>query len=224
MGMESWPPEQKPRERLLALGAQALSDAELIALILHTGMRGKTAVELARDVLEHAGGLARLLECHPDRLQQVPGLGPAKAAQLAAVTSIVQRALFERMRRSDHLCSPASVRDYLRLNLGGRQREVFVVLYLDAQNRVIALEELFSGTLTQTSVFPREVVRYALLHNAAAVIFAHNHPSGIAEPSRADELLTQTLRHALALVDVKVLDHFIVGGDSALSFAERGLL
>ncbi|MCC7546235.1 MAG: DNA repair protein RadC [Burkholderiales bacterium] len=224
MRISSWPQEQKPRERLLALGAQALSDAELIALILHTGMRGKSAVELAQEVLAHAGGLARLLECDPGRLQEVPGLGPAKAAQLVAVTSIVQRALSERMRNRDHLCSPAAVRDYLRLNLAGRAREVFVVLYLDAQNRVIAFEELFAGTLTQTSVFPREVVRYALLHNAAAAIFAHNHPSGIAEPSRADELLTSTLRQALALVDVKVLDHFIVGSDSALSFAERGLL
>lgn len=224
MGISSWPQDHKPRERLLALGAQALSDAELIALILHTGMRGKTAVELAREVLDHAGGLARLLECDPGRLQEVPGLGPAKAAQLVAVTSIVQRALGERMRSRDNLCSPAAVRDYLRLSLGGREREVFVVLYLDAQNRVIAFEELFAGTLTQTSVFPREVVRHALLHNAAAAIFAHNHPSGVAEPSRADELLTQTLRQALALVDVKVLDHFIVGGDSALSFAERGLL
>jgi len=224
MGIESWPLEHKPRERLLALGAQALSDAELIALILHTGVRGKSAIDLAHDVLTHAGGLARLLDCDPAHLQQVPGLGPAKAAQLVAVTCIVQRALCERMSSRDHLSSPGAVRDYLRLSLAGRDREVFMVLYLDAQNRVIATEELFSGTLTQTSVFPREVVRHALLHNAAAAIFAHNHPSGIAEPSRADELLTQTLRQALALVDVKVLDHFIVGGEGALSFAERGLL
>jgi len=224
MGIESWPLENKPRERLLALGAQSLSDAELIALILHTGIRGKSAIDLARDVLAHAGGLARLLDCDPARLQQVPGLGPAKAAQLVAVTCIVQRALHERMRSRDHLSSPGAVRDYLRLSLAGRDREVFVAIYLDAQNRVIAMEELFAGTLTQTSVFPREVVRHALLHNAAAAIFAHNHPSGIAEPSRADELLTHTLRQALALVDVKVLDHFIVGGDGALSFAERGLL
>jgi len=224
MRISSWPVEHKPRERLLALGAQALSDAELIALILQTGVRGKSAVELARDVLAHAGGLSSLLQSDPGRLQEVAGLGPAKAAQLVAVTAIVRRALAERMRTRDHLCSPGEVRDFLRLSLAGQAREVFVVLYLDAQNRVITLEELFAGTLTQTSVFPREVVRYALLHNAAAVIFAHNHPSGVAEPSRADEILTQTLRQALALVDVKVLDHFIIGADNALSFAERGLL
>lgn len=224
MGIDAWPQEQKPRERLLALGAQALSDIELIALILRTGMRGKSAVDLAREILLRAGGLSKLLASSPDQLQQASGLGPAKAAQLLAVVAIVQRALHEQMRQRDHLSSPGAVRDYLRLNMAGRDREVFAVLYLDAQNRVLLMEELFTGTLTQTSVFPREVVRHALMHNAAAVIFAHNHPSGVAEPSRADEILTQTLRQALALVDVKVLDHFIVGGDGAMSFAERGLL
>ncbi|MCW5619637.1 MAG: DNA repair protein RadC [Burkholderiales bacterium] len=224
MGIDAWPQEQKPRERLLALGAQALSDIELIALILRTGMRGKSAVDLAHEILLRAGGLSRLLTSSPEQLQQASGLGPAKAAQLLAVVAIVQRALHEQMRQRDHLSSPGAVRDYLRLNMAGRDREVFAVLYLDAQNRVLLMEELFAGTLTQTSVFPREVVRHALMHNAAAVIFAHNHPSGVAEPSRADEILTQTLRQALALVDVKVLDHFIVGGDGAMSFAERGLL
>ncbi|HZR02795.1 MAG TPA: DNA repair protein RadC, partial [Burkholderiales bacterium] len=203
---------------------EALSDPELLAVILRTGVRGKSAVELSRELLDRFESLSGLLAADAELLQEVSGLGPAKSAQLLAVLAIVNRALRQQMRQRDNMRSPEAVRDYLRLNMSTRDREVFVALYLDAQHRVIALEELFAGTLTQTSVFPRDVVRHALLHNSAAVIFAHNHPSGVAEPSRADELLTQTLKQALSLVDVKVLDHFIVGGDCALSFAERGLL
>jgi DNA repair protein RadC len=224
MGIADWPEDQKPREKLLNRGADALSEAELLAVVLRTGVRGKSAVDLGRELMTRFGGLSGLLQANPSELQKLNGLGPAKSAQLRATLAIVKRALGEEMRRRDNMSSPAAVREYLRLNMAALDREVFAVLYLDAQNRVLALEELFAGTLTQTSVFPREVVRNALARNAAAVIFAHNHPSGLAEPSRADELLTQALKQALALVDVKVLDHFIVGGDTAMSFAERGLL
>ena len=155
---------------------------------------------------------------------QVPGMGPAKYAQLQAVLEMARRALEEKLKNRDILSSPGSVREYLRLSLQGKQHEVFVGIFLDSQNRTIATEELFSGTLTQASVYPREIVKRALHHNAAAMIFAHNHPSGLAEPSQADEILTQSLKQALALVDVKVLDHFVVGSDSAMSFAERGLI
>lgn len=224
MAISEWPDDERPREKLLARGAQALSEAELLAVILRTGVRGKSAVQVARDLIVRFAGLGNLLHAGADALQSSPGLGPAKAAQVIAVLALVKRALREQMRRSDTIDSPNAARDYLRLHLAPRDREVFVALYLDAQHRVIAIEELFAGTLTQTSVFPREVVRHALLHNCAAVIFAHNHPSGIAEPSRADELLTQTLKRALALVDVKVLDHVVIGAEAALSFSDRGLI
>lgn len=224
MGISEWPDDERPREKLLTRGAQALSEAELLAVILRTGVRGKSAVRIARELIERFDGLGNLLHADALVLQRAPGLGPAKAAQLVAILALVKRALSEQMRRSDNIESPHAARDYLRLHLAARDREVFAAMYLDAQHRVIAVEELFAGTLTQTSVFPREVVRYALLHNCAAVIFAHNHPCGVAEPSRADELLTQTLRRALALVDVKVLDHVVIGAQTALSFSERGLL
>ena len=224
MGIADWPEDRQPREKLLARGEAALSEPELLAIILRTGVRGKSAVDLARELLERFGTLHGLLEAEPEAIQRSSGLGPAKSAQLRAVLALVKRALGQEVQRRDNLSSPQAVRDYLRLNLAQRDREVFAAVYLDAQNRVIKVQELFTGTLTQTSVFPRDVVRYALLNNAAAVIFAHNHPSGLAEPSRADELLTQALKQALALVDVKVLDHFIVGAGGAMSFAERGLL
>lgn len=224
MGIADWPDDQKPREKLLARGADALSEAELLAIVLGTGVRGKSAVDLGRDLMQGFDSLHGLLEASPDRIQSVIGLGPAKTAQLLAVLAIAKRALAQQMRQRDYMGSPGAVREYLRLHLANRDREFFVALYLDAQNRVLKLEELFSGTLTQTSVFPRDVVRKGLEHNAAAVIFAHNHPSGLAEPSRADELLTQALKQALALVDIKVLDHLVVGGDQSMSFAERGLL
>jgi DNA repair protein RadC len=226
MAITDWPEGERPRERLLALGAQALSDAELLAIFLRVGIRGKSAVDLARELLGHFdGSLARLADAPPTDLAKLPGLGPAKATQLAATLELARRALAEDMKRRDLLGSPGAVRDWLRLKLGGLSHEVFGALWLDAQNRLIAWEELSRGTLTQTSVYPREVVKRALATNAAAAILAHNHPSGFAEPSAADELLTRNLKEALALVDVRVLDHFIVAGQSQpLSFAERGLV
>src|SRR5688500_1560721 len=223
MAISDWPANERPRERLLAMGAAVLSDAELVAVLLRTGVRGKSAVELARDLLLRFQGVAGMLEAGA-RLGAVKGLGPAKSAQLAAALELARRSLREELKRGAALTSPGAVRDYLRLALGGREHEVFVCVWLDAQHRVIAMAEAFRGTLTQTSVYPREIVKAALAVNAAAVIFAHNHPSGVAQPSQADELLTRTLKDALALVDVKVLDHFIVAGSQALSFAERGLL
>jgi len=219
-----WPPQERPRERLLAQGAGQLTDAELIAVCLRSGIRGKSAVDLARELIAHYRGLGGLLGAEVAELRRVKGLGAAKAAQLAAVLELARRALREDLRAGSALTTPGAVRDYLRLALGGRAHEVFVCIFMDAQHRVISAQELFRGTLTQTSVYPREVVKSALAANAAAVIFAHNHPSGVAQPSQADELLTRQLREALALVDVKVLDHFIIAGNQALSFAERGLL
>jgi DNA repair protein RadC len=221
MAISDWRPEERPRERLLARGAKALSDAELVAILLRTGIRNKTAVDLAGELLGRFGGMARMLEAD---LRGIKGLGPAKTAQFAAAFEILRRSLDEKMKERNALNSPGAVRDYLRFALGQREHEVFVCLWLDAQHKVISYEELFEGTLTQTSVYPREVVKTALARNAAAVIFAHNHPSGVAQPSQADELLTRNLREALALVEVKVLDHFIVAGNQAISFAERGLL
>lgn len=223
MAISDWPAGERPRERLLARGPAALSDAELLAILLRTGVRGKSAVDIARELLARFGGLAGLL-CAGAAAQGVRGLGAAKTAQLAAVLEMARRCLSEDLRTGSALNSPAAVRDYLRLALGAREHEVFAVLFVDAQHRVIRCEELFRGTLTQTSVYPREIVKAALGANAAAVIFAHNHPSGVAQPSQADELLTRQLKQALALVDIRVLDHFIVAGGQCLSFAERGLL
>ena len=224
MRIADWPVDERPREKLIARGAESLSDAELVAILFRTGMRGRTAVDLARDALKRCGSLSALLTVDRGAFRLIGGLGDAKYAQVRAVLEMSRRALRETLDRGPALSSPHTVRDYLRLKLQGRAHEVFVAVYLDAQNRVLDVEELFRGTLTQTSVFPREIVKRALHFNAAAIIFAHNHPSGVAEPSRADEALTQTLKHTLALVDVKVLDHFVVGGDAAMSFAERGLL
>ena len=224
MAIKDWPEAERPRERLLAHGPAALSDAELLAVFLRSGSAGRTAVDVGRSALAHFGGLNALLAATPDSAGRVPGLGPAKHAQLQAVLELARRALREDVRRDTLLNAPGKVRDYLRLTLAQRPHEVFVALYLDAQTRLIAADELFRGTLTQTSVYPREVVKHALRHNAAAVIFAHNHPSGVAEPSRADELLTASLKQALGLVDVRVLDHLIVAGSATVSFAERGLL
>jgi len=224
MGINDWPVEERPRERLLARGAAQLTDAELIAVCLGTGIRGASAVALARDLIARFSGLRGLLCAEQQALRATRGLGTAKTAQLAAILEIARRCLAEGLASGPALSAPGAVRDYLRLSLGTRQHEVFVALFLDAQHRVLRSEELFRGTLTQTSVYPREVVKAALAANAAAVIFAHNHPSGVAQPSRADELLTRQLKEALALVDVKVLDHFVVAADHTLSFAERGLL
>jgi DNA repair protein RadC len=224
MAISSWPREEQPRERLLAQGAAALSDAELVAVCLRSGLPGKSAVELGRELIADFGGLSGLLGADHERLLRVKGLGDAKTAQLAAVLEMSRRCLGERMRIQSALTSPAAVRDYLRLTLANLEHEAFFALFLDSQHRVIEARELFRGSLAQTSVYPREVVKAALRANAGAVIFAHNHPSGVAQPSQSDELLTRSLRDALSLVDVRVLDHFIVAGTQLLSFAERGLL
>jgi DNA repair protein RadC len=225
MAIKDWPEGDRPREKLLALGAEALSDSELIAIFLRvSGVPGKSAIDVARELKAHFGSLTGLFAAELEAVSAVPGMGEAKYVMLQAVMEMARRALRESMNRSDVLSTPEAVKAYLRLKLQNLPREVFVVIFVDAQNRVLALEELFAGTLTQTSVYPREVVKQALAHNAAAVIFAHNHPSGVAEPSQADEDLTRVLRQALALIDVRVLDHFVVGRGSAMSFAERGLL
>lgn len=224
MSLKNWPASERPRERLLAQGPGALSEAELLAVFLRTGVRGQTVLDLARRALDHFGGLNGLLSAPQGDLQRIAGFGPAKCAQLHAVLELARRAVREEVRRDTLLNTPARVREYLTLSLRNERHEVFVALYLDSQNRLIVDEVLFRGTLSQTSVFPREVVKRALHHNAGAVIFSHNHPSGLAEPSRADELLTRALKDALAVVDVRVLDHLIVAGHASVSFAERGLL
>jgi DNA repair protein RadC len=225
MPISDWPEHERPRERLLQHGAARLSDTELLAIFLRTGIAGQSALDLARALLARFdGSLRRLADAPFEALSALPGVGPAKATQLMAVVELVRRGLAEELEQGAVLSSPQAVRDYLRLALENRPYEIFTVLSLDAQNQLIAVDELFRGTLTQTSVYPREVVKLALAHNAAGVIFAHNHPSGVAEPSRADELLTTALKQALLLVDVKVLDHFVIGRGTVVSFAERGLL
>jgi DNA repair protein RadC len=224
VAIKDWPEGERPRERLRASGAQILTDAELLAVFLRTGTSGRSAIDLGRAALERFGGLNGLFAASESELAKVGGLGPAKYAQLQAVLELARRALREDVQRNTVLSSPGKVRDYLRLTLSRLEHEVFLALLLDAQNRLLAAEELSRGTLTQTSVYPREVVKLALRRNAAAVIFAHNHPSGIAEPSRADEMLTASLKQALSLVDVRVLDHLVVAGSQTVSFAERGLL
>jgi DNA repair protein RadC len=213
----AWPINEQPMARLFAHGPAALSDAEILAVLLRKGSKDKSAVEVARDALSQTGGILGLM-ANPNPLQR------EAYARILAASELMRRALREQLSQTSALSSPLAVRDYLRLALSGKEHEVFVVVLLDAQHRVLATEELFRGTLTQTSVYPREVVKTALRHNAAAVIFAHNHPSGVAEPSTADELLTRTLKSALALVDIRVLDHFVIAGSAALSFAERGLI
>ena len=224
MSVRERPQGERPRERLLERGPAALSDAELVALLLRTGTAGSSALDVARGLIGRFGGVAGLLAAPAAEVAAVRGVGPAKCAELAAVVELARRSLTEEARACDALASPQAVRDYLRLLLAGRPYEVFVGLFLDSQNRLLAADELFRGTLAQTSVYPREVVKAALARNAAAMIFAHNHPSGVAEPSRADELLTQALKQALALVDIRTLDHFVVAGGRLTSFAERGLL
>jgi DNA repair protein RadC len=224
MGINNWPEGERPREKLLQRGAASLSDAELLAIFLRTGVIGKSAVDLARELLTRFGNLTRLVAASEADFCETKGMGQAKYVQLQAILEMSRRALKEELQRGDALNSPRAVRDYLQLLLGARQQEVFLVLFLDTQHRVIASEELFHGTLSQTSVYPREVVKRALAHNSAAVILAHNHPSGVAEPSQSDHLLTGALKQALALVDVRVLDHFVVAMGQTLSFAEKGLI
>jgi len=215
---------ERPRERLLALGVAALTDAELLAVMLRTGVAGRPALGLAQDLLARFGGAGALLAARLDDMRRQPGVGPARAAEFKAMVEFVRRSLVEEAATRDVLTSPEAVRDYLRLTLAPLPYEAFMALFLDSQNRLLTARELFRGTLSQTSVYPREVVKAALADNAAGVIFAHNHPSGVAEPSRADELLTSSLKQALALVDIRTLDHFVVAGSRVVSFAERGLL
>jgi len=224
MPLKDLPPETRPREKLLARGAAALADAELLALLLRTGTPQRDVLQLSAHLLEGFGGLSGLLALPTEALAKVKGLGKAKRAELAAVLELARRAIAEQLHAKPVFDSPAAVREYLRLQLATLDHEVFAVLFLDAQHRLLAFETLFRGSLTQASVYPREVVKRALALNAAAVILAHNHPSGVAEPSRADEFLTKTLRAALALIDVQVLDHVVVASGGSVSFADRGLL
>lgn len=224
MAITDWPAEERPREKLLAQGAASLSDAELLAILLRTGVAGKTAVDLARELLKEFGGLRALLGAGCERFCRAKGLGEAKYVQLKAVLEMARRHFGEPCRRGAVLRSSADARVFLESTLRDRPHEVFCCFFLDNRHRVLAFEELFTGTIDGATVHPREVVRRALEHNAAAVILAHNHPSGVAEPSRADEHLTRRLADALALVDVRVLDHLVVGDGEVVSFSERGLL
>jgi DNA repair protein RadC len=224
MTLKDLPAALRPREKLLNQGPQALADAELLALLLRTGLPGKDVLSLADELLQAFGGFCGLLHAGHEDFRQVKGLGPAKRAELAAVIEMARRALDQQLRQRPVFDAPAKVKEFVGLQLGGLEREVFGVLFLDAQHQLIEWRTLFHGTLTQTSVYPREVLRQAMALNAAAVILAHNHPSGLAEPSRADEFLTQALKNALQLVDVRVLDHLVVGTGQVVSFAERGLL
>ncbi len=224
MPLKGLPADARPREKLLQRGPGALSDAELLALLLRTGIQGKNVVQLAQELVDKFGGIAGLLHSGADALKAVKGLGPAKQAELMAVVELARRALAQELKQRPLFDSPKAVGQYLQLQLGHKPHEVFAVMFLDSQHRLLALEELFRGTLSQTSVYPREVVLRALHHHAAAVVLAHNHPSGTAEPSRADESLTQTLKAALSLVDVRVLDHFVVTAHGCRSMAEMGLV
>ena len=239
MPLKDLPLEAQPREKLLARGAGALSDAELLAILLRTGIAGKGVLQMAEELLQLKndsasrnkdegqggfGGIAGLLHATADDLKRVKGLGPAKRAEIVAVLELARRAMAQRLQEREVFADPQAVKHYLQLHLAAKGHEVFAVLFLDSQNKLLAMEELFRGTLTQTSVYPREVVIRALHHGAAAVVLAHNHPSGSVQPSRADEALTQTLKAALSLVDVRVLDHIIVGPGQALSMAETGLI
>lgn len=222
--LKGLPADARPREKLLQRGPSALSDAELLALLLRTGVKGKNVLELAQELVDRFKGVRGLLHSGANALGQIKGLGPAKRAELLAVVELARRALAEELKEQPLFDSPQAVAHYLQLHFGHKPHEVFAVLFLDSQHRLVALEELFRGTLAQTSVYPREVVLRALHHHAAAVVLAHNHPSGTAEPSRADEMLTQTLKSALSLVDVRVLDHFVVTASACRSMAELGLV
>lgn len=237
MAIKDLPPDAQPREKLLARGPAALADAELLAILLRTGIVGKGVLQMAQELLDPPvrdtatgkltggfGGIAGLLHTSADDLARIKGLGPAKRAELVAVLELARRALAQQLREREVFDSPDTVKHYMQLHLAAKGHEVFAVLFLDSQNRLLALEELFRGTLTQASVYPREVVLRALHHQAAAVVLAHNHPSGSVQPSRADEALTQTLKTTLALIDVRVLDHVIVAPGQALSMAEKGLM
>ena len=223
MAITDWAVEERPREKLLIKGAEALTDAELLAIFLRTGIKGKTAVDLARDLLEETGGLTPLLSANEKRFCKSKGLGQAKYVQLQAVVEMSRRYLQEKLQRGDVMSNVTDVKNYLKARLQHYPFEVFSCLFLDNKHRVIEYEELFRGTIDSASVHPREVVRRVLEHNAAAIVLAHNHPSGVAEPSQSDQDITYKLKQALNMIDVRVLDHFIIG-DDVISFAERGLL
>lgn len=222
MSIAEWPVAERPREKLLLQGAAALSDAELLAIFLRTGVAGKSAVDVARELLARFGGLRALMNASQQEFCQGLGLGAAKYAQLQAVMEMARRHLSASLHAGDALTSPAVVRDYLTAHLRHQPREVFAALFLDAQHRLIRYEELFFGTIDGAAVYPREVVKRGLAHNAAALIVAHNHPSGVAEPSLADKRITERLKEALALVDIRLLDHMVVGDGAVCSLAERG--
>ena len=224
MLLKDLPLDARPREKLLARGPGALSDAELLALLLRTGLPGKNALQMGQELISTFGGVSGLLNTPAEALKKIKGLGPAKRAEIVAVLELARRALACQLQEKTIFSNPQAIRDYLQLQLGSREHEIFAVLFLDASHRLIVLEEMFRGTLTQTSVYPREVVVRALALNAASVVLAHNHPSGTAQASRADEAITQTLKAALALIDVRVLDHFIVTRTAAVSMAEMGLV
>ncbi len=224
MLLKDLPQDARPREKLLARGPGALSDAELLALLLRTGLPGKNALQMGQELVDTFGGVAGLLNTPAEALKKIKGLGPAKRAEIVAVLELARRALASQLQEKTMFSNPQVIRDYLQLQLGSREHEIFAVLFLDASHRLIVLEEMFRGTLTQTSVYPREVVVRALALNAANVVLAHNHPSGTAQASRADEAITHTLKAALALIDVRVLDHFIVTSTEAVSMAELGLM
>lgn len=225
MSVKTLPHDARPREKLLARGAAALSDSELLALLLRTGTKERGVLQMAQEVLATFGGIAGLLHTAVDDLKRIKGLGGiAKRAELAAVMELARRALSQRLKEREIVATPGAVKQYLQLHLGRKPHEVFAVLFLDSQHRLIAMEELFRGTLTQTSVYPREIAQRALHWQAAGVVLAHNHPSGELQPSRADGVVTRTLVAALALIDVRVIDHVIVAPGGALSMAEAGLL
>ncbi len=224
MPITDWPEQDRPREKLLLRGSSALTDAELLAIFLRTGTRGKTAVDLANELLQDFGSLKALLGADCQRFCQSLGLGTAKYAQLQAVLEMARRHFIEVLQHSDVLSSPEATQAYLSAQLRGYSHEVFACLFLDNKHRIIKLEELFQGTIDGASVYPREVAKRALHHNAAAVIFAHNHPSGVSEPSQADKHITDKLKQALMLLDIRVLDHFIIGDGVPYSFAKHGLL
>ena len=222
MSIAQWPLAERPREKMLARGPNALSDAELLAILLRTGSQGRNAVELGRELIARSGSLARLLATPFETLRQIPGLGQAKSLQFQAALEVARRMLAEGIQAGSLLDSPARVRDYLRLTLQDRSRERFACLFLDAAHRLISTRVMFEGTLTQTCAYPREIVRAALDVHAAAIIVAHNHPSGVPTPSAADLALTRHLGDALGLLDIRLLDHFIVAGDVVYSLAENG--
>ena len=224
MRITDWPEADRPRERLLKQGPEALSTTELLALIIGSGQPGRTAVDIAREGLSHFGSLRRLVDAPLQALIERPGWGPARMARLLAALELSRRCLAEDLHREDKLCSPADTREFLRARLRGLDHEVFTVVFLDNQHRVIRVEELFRGTLDSCSVHPREVVKRAIAHRAGAVILAHNHPSGVAEPSKADREITRRLQAALQMVDVRTLDHLVIGDGEPVSFAERGWL